>query len=140
VLLTKRKILREAKVASEPEALICLVPFVRFDLERIGLEAAPCRNGFLRDAEAGLAVELLETRHVRKDIRADAGKVGSQRCSRDAQLIAGWFRRALQIDERAENRTLLTARKLVQSKLTTSRTVCVDPARFWSQGRQDDGA
>ena len=42
------KIVREAKVASEPQALIAWVGSLGFGLERIGLERALCRNGCLR--------------------------------------------------------------------------------------------
>src|SRR6195952_6068049 len=60
------KILREARVASEPEALIAWFRSSGFDLERIGLEAGPLSQWlYAAMREAGLAVELLETRHVR---------------------------------------------------------------------------
>src|SRR5258705_543479 len=65
------KILREAKVASEPEALIAWFRSSGFDLERIGLEAGPLSQWlFAAMREAGLAVELLETRHGRKAFEA----------------------------------------------------------------------
>src|SRR6201986_2600512 len=59
------KIVREAMVASEPEALICWFRSLRFDLIRIGLEAGPLSQWlYAAMKEASLAVELLETRHV----------------------------------------------------------------------------
>ena len=61
------KIVREAKVASEPEALIAWFHSSDFELERIGLEAGPLSQWlFAAMKTSGLAVELLETRHVRK--------------------------------------------------------------------------
>ena len=42
------KILREARVASEPEALIAWFSSLGFDLERIGLRPGHCRSGCLR--------------------------------------------------------------------------------------------
>src|SRR5215207_4202532 len=60
------RIVREAKVASEPEALIGWFSGLGFKLARIGLEAGPLSqwlNAAMR--QAGLSVELLETRHVR---------------------------------------------------------------------------
>ncbi len=42
------KIVREGKVASEPDALIGWLGSLGYELSRIGLEVAPCRNGFLR--------------------------------------------------------------------------------------------
>ncbi len=102
------KILREAKVASEPEALIAWFRSSGFDLERIGLEAGPLSQWlFAAMREAGLAVELLETRSDRNDARGIA------------QLMRlGWFRPVhCKSMSAQETRTLLTARKLVQSKL-----------------------
>src|ERR1700757_1864845 len=65
------RILREAKVASEPEALIAWFRSSGFALERIGLEAGPLSQWlFAAMKAAGLAVELLETRHVRKAFEA----------------------------------------------------------------------
>src|SRR6202040_3959840 len=61
------KIVREAKVASEPEALIAWFGGLGLALARIGLEAGPLSQWlYAALREAGLAVELLETRHVRK--------------------------------------------------------------------------
>jgi transposase len=52
------KIIREAKVASEPDALIAW--FGSHDVARIGLEAGPLSQWlYAAMAEAGLAVELL---------------------------------------------------------------------------------
>ena len=65
------KIVVEAKVASEPETLITWLREQPFGLVRIGLEAGPLSQWLfagLRDA--GLAVELLETRHVRDAFKA----------------------------------------------------------------------
>ena len=65
------KILRETKVASEPEALIGWFRSLGQVPERIGLEAGPLSQWLyagLRDA--GLAVELLETRHVREAFKS----------------------------------------------------------------------
>ena len=60
------KIVREAKIASEPEALIGWFAALGLDLARIGLEAGPLSQWlYAAMKQAGLAVELLETRHVR---------------------------------------------------------------------------
>jgi hypothetical protein len=42
------KIVRESKVASEPAALIDWFASFGFELVRVGLEAGPYRNGFMR--------------------------------------------------------------------------------------------
>jgi transposase len=65
------KLLREAKVSSEPEALIAWFCGLPFGLSRIGLEAGPLSQWlYAAMKEAGLAVELLETRHVRDAFKA----------------------------------------------------------------------
>jgi len=64
------KIVREAKVASEPGALIEWFGSLGSRVVRIGLEAGPLSQWlFSAMKEAGLAVELLETRHVRNAFR-----------------------------------------------------------------------
>src|SRR6266849_8481860 len=64
------KIVREGKVASEPEALIAWFGSLGWELARIGLEAGPLSQWlFAAMRDAGLAVELLETRHVRSALK-----------------------------------------------------------------------
>ncbi|TAI59729.1 IS110 family transposase [Bradyrhizobium sp. Leo170] len=114
------KIVREAKVASEPEALIAWFGSLGFGLERIGLEAGPLSQWlFAAMKAAGLAVELLETRHVRNAFKAMPVKSDRNDARGIAQLMRlGWFRpvhcKSLSAQE---TRSLLTARKLVQAKL-----------------------
>jgi hypothetical protein len=65
------RIIREAKVSSEPEALIAWFSGLAFNLARIGLEAGPLSQWLYAGMlEAGLTVELLETRHVRDAFKA----------------------------------------------------------------------
>ena len=114
------KILREAKVASEPEALIAWFGSLELPLERIGLEAGPLSQWlFAKMKAAGLAVELLETRHVRKAFEAMPVKSDRNDARGIAQLMRlGWFRPVHCKSRSAqETRATLTARKLVQSKL-----------------------
>ena len=66
VLDATGKVIREAKVASEPEALIAWFKELGLGMSLIGLEAGPLSQWlFAEMRKAGLAVELLETRHVR---------------------------------------------------------------------------
>ncbi|MGY3577884.1 MULTISPECIES: IS110 family RNA-guided transposase [unclassified Bradyrhizobium] len=114
------KILRETKVASEPAALIAWFRSLGLVLERIGLEAGPLSQWLyagLRDA--GLAVELLETRHVREAFKSMPVKTDRNDARRIAQLMRlGWFRPVHCKPVAAqETRAILTARKLLQSKL-----------------------
>jgi transposase len=59
------KIVREGKVASEPEVLITWFRSLGVEMTRIGLEAGPLSQWLHAGMhQAGLAVELLETRHM----------------------------------------------------------------------------
>ena len=114
------KIVREAKVASEPDALIGWFAGLGFDLARIGVEAGPLSQWlYTAMKEAGLAVELLETRHVRTALQTMPVKTDRDDARGIAQLMRlGWFRPVHCKSMAAqETRALLTARKLVQSKL-----------------------
>ena len=114
------KISQEAKVASEPEALIAWFRSLGLALERIGLEAGPLSQWlYAALREANLAVELLETRHVRDAFKAMPVKSDRNDARGIAQLMRlGWFRPVHCKSMGAqETRALLTARKLVQTKL-----------------------
>ena len=113
------RIVREAKVASEPEALVAWFSGLGVGLARIGLEAGPLSQWLHAGMrEAGLAVELLETRHVRDAFKAMPVKTDRKDARGIAQLMRlGWFRpvhcKSLPAQEL---RAILTARKLVQGK------------------------
>lgn len=114
------KIIREGKVASEPEALIGWFGSLDFELERIGLEAGPLSQWlYAAMKRIGLAVELLETRHVRDAFKAMPVKSDRNDARGIAQLMRlGWFRPVhCKSIGAQETRAVLTARKLVQSKL-----------------------
>jgi transposase len=114
------KIVREAKVVSEPAALIAWFGSLGLLLERIGLEAGPLSQWLYAELKrAGLAVELLETRHVRDAFKAMPVKSDRNDARGIAQLMRlGWFRPVhCKSIEAQEVRAVLTARKLVQSKL-----------------------
>jgi transposase len=114
------KMVREGKVASEPGALICWFAGLGFAIERIGLEAGPLSQWlYAAMKQAGLAMELLETRHVRDAFKAMPVKSDRNDARGIAQLMRlGWFRPVHCKSMAAqETRAVLTARKLVQSKL-----------------------
>lgn len=114
------KIVREAKVASEPAALIAWFGSLGLALERIGLEAGPLSQWlYAALKEAGFSVELLETRHVRDAFKAMPVKSDRNDARGIAQLMRlGWFRPVHCKSMAAQEvRAVLTARKLVQSKL-----------------------
>ena len=120
VVDAKGRIVREAKVLSEPDALIAWFRSLNLPLARIGLEAGPLSQWLYAGlAKAGLAVELIETRHVRDAFKAMPVKTDRKDAHGIAQLMRlGWFRpvhcKSLPAQE---VRAMLTARKLVQTKL-----------------------
>ena len=114
------KIVREGKVASELEALIGWFASLGFGMNRIGLEAGPLSQWLYAAMKgAGLAVELLETRHVRDAFKAMPVKSDRNDARGIAQLMRlGWFRPVhCKSIGAQETRAMLTARKLVHSKL-----------------------
>ena len=114
------KIVREAKVASEPEALIGWLRSPGVGLARIGLEAGPLSQWlYAAMKQEGLAVELLETRHVSEAFKTMPVKSDRNDARNIAQLMRlGWFRPVhCKSMSAQEIRAILTARRLVQSKL-----------------------
>jgi transposase len=114
------KIYRETKVASEPEALIAWFGSLGVSLTRIGLEAGPLSQWlYAAMRQAGLAVELLETRHVRNAFKIMPVKTDRKDARGIAELMRlGWFRPVhCKSMEAQETRAILTSRKLVQKML-----------------------
>jgi transposase len=65
------RIVREVKVASEPDALLAVLKNAAYRFRRIGLEAGPLSQWlFSALAEAGLPVICVETRHMRAVLKA----------------------------------------------------------------------
>jgi transposase len=113
------RIVREVKVASEPEALLQVLgnPICRF--KRIGLEAGPLSQWlFSALAEAGLPVICVEARHMRAVLQAQIKKTDRNDARGMAQMMrAGLYRPVHVKTLRSQKlRMLLTHRKLVQSK------------------------
>jgi len=113
------KIVREAKVATEPDALVSWFLGIGLVAERIGMEAGPLSQ-WLHEGmrEKGLAVELLETRHVRSAFKTMPVKTDRKDARGIAQLMRlGWFRPVhCKSFPAQEVRALLTTRKLVLNK------------------------
>jgi transposase len=114
------KIVREAKVASEPGALAGFLRSPGLALTRVGLEAGPLSQWLHAGlVEAGFAVVLLETRHVKAALSAAAVKTDRKDARGIAQLLRmGWFRSVhCKTCEAQDIRALLVGRKLLQSKM-----------------------
>ena len=88
------RIVREAKVASEPEALAAWFRGLGIEVARIGLEAGPLSQWLHAGlGEAGFEAVLLETRHVKAALSAMVVKTDRKDARGIAQLMRlGWFR------------------------------------------------
>src|SRR3982751_1702986 len=114
------RIVREAKVASESEALITFQRGLTLPLVRIGLEAGPLSQGLQAAlVKAGFEAVLLETRHVKAALSAMIVKTDRKDAGGIAQLLRmGWFRPAhCKSAPAQEVRALLVARKPLQAKM-----------------------
>ena len=77
------KIVREARVASEPEALLQVLTNAIYRFKRVGLEAGPLSQWLYSVlAEAGLPVICVETRHMRAMLKGADQQDRPQRCAR----------------------------------------------------------
>jgi len=114
------QILREAKVASEPEALVGFFRQLGLPVVRIGLEAGPLSQWLHAGlTAAGFEAVLLETRHVKAALSAMVVKTDRKDARGIAQLLRmGWFRPVHRKSPDAQEvRALLVGRKLLQAKL-----------------------
>ena len=114
------RIVREAKVPSEPEALVAFFRRLGLPLTRVGLEAGPLSQ-WLHDGLTGSGLEavLLETRHVKAALSTMSVKTDRKDARGIAQLLRlGWFRPVhCKSPPAHEVRALLVGRKLLQGKL-----------------------
>jgi transposase len=113
------KIVREVKVASEPETLLQVLTSLDYSFKRIGLEAGPLSQWLFSGlAEAGLPVICVETRHMRAVLQAQINKTDRNDARGIAQMMrAGLYRPVHVKTLRSQKlRMLLTHRKLLQSK------------------------
>jgi transposase len=113
------KIVREARVASEPEALLQVLTNTIYRFKRIGLEAGPLSQWLYSVlAEAGLPVICVETRHMRAALKAQINKTDRNDARGIAQMMRVALYRPVHVKtlRREKLRVLLTHRKLLQSK------------------------
>src|SRR5256885_10730009 len=114
------KIVKEAKVASEPEAVVAFFEALGFAVKRIGLEAGPLSHWLYAGLkEAGFETVLLETRHVKAALSAMTVKTDRKDARGLAQLLRmGWFQ---QVHAKSmasqEVRALLVGRKQLLGRL-----------------------
>lgn len=114
------RIVREVKVASEPEALVAFLAKLPARPARVGLEAGPLSQWLHAGlTAAGYDAVLLETRHVKAALSAMLVKTDRKDARGIAQLLRmGWYRPVHRKAVPAqEMRALLVGRKLLQAKL-----------------------
>src|SRR5689334_23995586 len=114
------RIIRETKVASEPEALVRFFRELGLPLTRVGLEAGPLSQWLHAGLTgAGLEAVLLETRHVKAALSAMVVKTDRKDARGIAQLLRmGWYRPVHRKSPDAQEvRALLAGRKLLRAKL-----------------------
>lgn len=94
VVDAKGKVVREVKVASEPEAVVRYFNELELSVCRIGLEAGPLSQWLHAGLVAvGCDVVLLETRHVKAALSAMTVKTDRKDARGIAQLLRmGWYR------------------------------------------------
>ena len=113
------RVVREVKVASEPDALLAVLNSGAYHFKRIGLEAGPLSQ-WLYSAlgEANLPVVCVETRQMRAVLKAQINKTDRNDARGIAQMMrAGLYRPVHVKTLRSQKlRMLLTHRKLLQSK------------------------
>ena len=82
------RIVREVKIASEPEALVTALKNPSYHFKRIGLEAGPLSQWlFSALAEAELAVVCVETRHMQAVLKAQINKTDRNDARGIAQMM-----------------------------------------------------
>ena len=112
-------IVREVKVASEPQALLAVLKNPAYHFRRIGLEAGPLSQWlFSALAEAELPVVCVETRHMQAVLKAQINKTDRNDARGIAQMMRVGLYRPVHVKTlRSQKlRMLLTHRQLLQSK------------------------
>ena len=113
------KIVREVKVASEPEALLAVLNNPAYHFKRIGLEAGPLSQWrYSALAEGELPVVCVETRQMQAALKAQINKTDRNDARGMAQMMRVGLYRPVHVKTlRSQKlRMLLTHRKLLQSK------------------------
>src|SRR5271163_2941983 len=113
------RLVREVKVASEPEALSAVLTSPVYHFKRIGLEAGPLSQWLYSAlAEAGLPAICVETRHMRAVLKAQINKTDRNDARGMAQMMRVGLYRPVHVKTlRSQKlRMLLTHRQLLLSK------------------------
>src|SRR3954449_10040311 len=115
------KVVRETKVATEPEAIIAFLNSVGLEFTRIGLEAGPLSQWLVNGlAEAGLPVICVETRHMKAVLKAQQVNKSDRNDARGiARMMRVGLYKPVHVKTLAsqQRRLLLTDRRLLQGKM-----------------------
>jgi hypothetical protein len=141
------KIVREVKVASEPQAMLQVLMNPAYHFKRIGLEAGPLSQWlFSALAEAGLPVICVETRHMRGVLKAQVNKTDRNDARGIAQMMrAGLYRPVHVKTLRSQKLRILpirlsptppTCRVLPSSRVKLRVSQCSDVAGYTEQGTE----
>jgi transposase len=130
------KIVREVKVASEPEALLAVLACPAYHFKRIGLEAGPLSQwlyGAL--AEAGLPVICVETRHMRAVLKAQINKTDRNDARGVAQMMRVGLYRPVHVKTlRSQKLRMQLTHRASRSLSRTSPTWQSWSSRCWLSG------
>ena len=111
------RIVREVKVASEPQALLKVLGNQAYRFKWIGLEAGPLSQWlFSALAEAGLPVICVETRHMRAVLKAQINKTDRNDARGIAQMIRAGLYRPVHVKTLRSQKLRMLLNKLLQSK------------------------
>jgi transposase len=115
------KVVREAKVTTEPEAIVALLNAAGFSYIRVGLEAGPMSQWVMTGLlEAGLPVVCVETRHMKAVLKAQQVNKSDRNDARGiAQMMRVGLYKPVHVKTLVsqQERMLLSSRKLLRDKL-----------------------
>src|SRR6201987_4690819 len=128
------KIVKEVKVASEPQALLKVLANPAYRFKRIGLEAGPLSQWlFSALADAELPVICVETRHMQAVLKAQINKTDRNDARGIAQMIRVGLYRPVHVKTLRSRklRMLLTHRQLLRLTMTCA-AACATSASRWA--------
>ena len=119
------KIVREVKVASEPEALLAVLKNTAYHFKRIGLEAGPLSQWLYSAlAEAGLPVICVETRHMRAVLKAQINKTDRNDARGMAQMMRVGLYRPVHVKTlRSQKLRMLLTHRIVRDDEVCRRLI-----------------
>ena len=133
------RIVKEVKVASEPQALLKVLRNPTYRFKRIGLEAGPLSQWlFSALAEAELPVICVETRHMQAVLKAQINKTDRNDARGIAQMMRVGVYRVVHVKTlRSQKlRMLLPIASYCSRRPSPSRTIyeglCVTSASRWA--------